>query len=294
MNPTYSPTTDPTLSPTPSPTDSPTARAENSAIAFCNGYYCDPWGWRAHFRDQDAFWIWNDPNARWSVNIYDYLQFNKDFTSSTSYTGIIYFNCDNNCYVYFNNQLVSFVNNWEFGTSVNVDVVIGSNTIIIVAWNVGWSYNPAGIIASLYNPYNAVVVNTDSSWLWSRVSSSTSFTSTVPTPQPTAGVPTPQPTADVPPPQPSADVPTPQPTAGTPTINALTPTELPTTLLYTNNPTIVHHNPKEKPKPKPKIKQKKSNSGFYESKHYQWWQGAKKYVGYHWQTHNPTKPRKDD
>jgi hypothetical protein len=64
--------------------------------------------------------------------------------------------------------------------------------------------------------------------LWSRVSSSTSFTSTVPTPQPTA---------DVPPPQPSADVPTPQPT----------------TLLYTNNPTIVHHNPKEKPKPNTKI-----------------------------------------
>jgi hypothetical protein len=275
VNPTYSPTTDPTLSPTPSPTDSPTARAENSVIALCNGYYCDPWGARVNFRDQDAFWIWNDPNARSSVNIYDYLQFNKDFTSLTSYTGIIYANCDNYCYVYFNNQLVSFVNSWEFGTSVNVDVVTGSNTIIIVAWNVGESYNPAGIIASLYNPYNAVVVNTDSSWLWSRVSSSTSFTSTVPTPQPT-----------------SADVPTPQPTAGTPTTNALTPTELPTTLLYTNNPTIVHHNPKEKRKPK--LKQKKNNSGFYESKHYQWWQGAKKYVGYHWQTHSPTKPKKDD
>jgi len=76
--------------------------------------------------------------------------------------------------------------------------------------------------------------------------------------------------------QPS-QVPTPVPSSS--------PSYLPTSE-PTDSPTIVHH--------KPKQKHKQRSKGFYESKHYQWWQGAKQYVGYHYQTHSPTKASKND
>jgi hypothetical protein len=62
----------------------------------------------------------------------------------------------------------------------------------------------------------------------------------------------------------------------------LSPTKTPTKTPTKSD----HHHPKPKPKP--------NKNGYFESKRYQWWQGAKRYVGYQWQTHNPTKPRKDD
>ena len=53
------------------------------------------------------------------------------------------------------------------------------------------------------------------------------------------------------------------------------------------NPTVVHHDPKVNPKTKPK-----SKNSDRESKHYEWWQGAKRYVGYQYQSRSPK--RKDD
>ena len=177
MNPTFSPTT------TTNPTTSPTANLipVQYAISLC-GAICSPWG-DVNFPDQTANWIWNDGNAR-SFAAANYIQFNKDFTSSSSYTGTIYAHCDNYCYIYFNNQFVAYQGLGEYRITASVNVVVGSNTIIVVAWN-HFDDNPAGFIGSLHNPSNSVIVHTDNSWVWSFVSSSTSFVPTVPTPQPT-------------------------------------------------------------------------------------------------------------
>ena len=88
---------------------------------------------------------------------------------------------------------------------------------------------------------------------------------------------------------PPTAVPTPQPTSLPNVEPTSSQTDTPTGT-PTNADHLSHH---PKPKPKPKPKPESNNNGFYESKHYQWWQGAKRYVGYHWQTHNPTKQRKD-
>ena len=179
-SPTLVPSSSPTL-PTSSPTPEPTSIPVRYTITLC-GANCSPWDYIS-FPDQTANWIWNDGNARSVAAANEYIQFNKDFTSSSSYTGTVYANCDDNCYVYFNNQLVAHQGGWNNRLIANVNVVVGSNTIIIVAWNDG--YNPAGLIASLHNPSNNAVVHTDNSWIWSRVSSSTSFVPSVSTPQPT-------------------------------------------------------------------------------------------------------------
>ena len=75
--------------------------------------------------------------------------------------------------------------------------------------------------------------------------------------------------------QPSSN-PTFQPTTNPtfqPSSSPIVPTEIPTSPPH-----------KVKPKPKPKPKNRK----------YEWWQGTKRYVGYTYQTHSPTKPMKDD
>ena len=163
------PSSRPSATPSSSPPTGLSSVHEKSAVYQC-GLNCTPWDdMYVHFPDQGAEWTWSVANARAGAATYEYLQLKKVFTSANSYTGTLHASCDDYCYTYFSDQFVAYQTSWSSRVPVDINIVAGSSTVTLVAWSTD---GPAGLIASIYSPSSTVVVHTDTSWLWSQLSSS--------------------------------------------------------------------------------------------------------------------------
>jgi len=140
-----------------------------SAAIDLGAYNIAPWSSNAPGGDTTARYIWNIANANVSAPGGIWIHFYKLFNNTTAFTGTLYVNCDNYCYVLLNGKPITSSAiaggnpNFSTVTSIPITIPAGLNMLDIYCENAGSADNPAGLVGSLYNG-STMVLHTDSTW----------------------------------------------------------------------------------------------------------------------------------
>jgi hypothetical protein len=140
-----------------------------STAVVLGAYNISTWSSSAPGGDTSAQFIWNIANANATAPAGTWIHFLKQFNVSTAFTGTIYINCDNYVFIFLNGKRITTsiitggVPDWTTVTAVSITIPAGVNILDLYCENGGSVYNPAGLLASLYNG-STLILHTDSTW----------------------------------------------------------------------------------------------------------------------------------
>lgn len=117
--------------------------------------------WRQSFIDTSAQYLWNDVSAASSEIPGIPINFQSMYTNTENHTiaATLYCVCDDIMYVYLNKLPLTVASTWVYTSTVPCDIILkpGRNVFDFVAYNLGATANPAGLIYSVRNTAGTLI-----------------------------------------------------------------------------------------------------------------------------------------
>jgi len=142
-----------------------------SPVYVIGPYNTPPWYNTSLFPDTTAQWIWYTSGAGGNApnNMGNPMTLLTSFNNNTNryINATLNCTCDNFSTVYLNSQTIGNTTSWAELFVSTVTIAPGTNYIAVSAQNAG---GPAGLILSIMDSNNNVLVNTTSSWVYTQLS----------------------------------------------------------------------------------------------------------------------------
>ena len=146
----------------------------NNSVFSLGKYGINPWSNNSYFIDKNAEWIWTISGAEViaPINTIGY-QIHTLYTNNTNniINATVHLLSDDICNFYLNGNYISSSITGGYTTQnyskIQIKIPVGINILMFESYNLGFYPNPAGILVSVINNNNSVLINSNSSWVYS-------------------------------------------------------------------------------------------------------------------------------